>query len=485
MILHKSINKNNTIQLINRCYSTTTKKVSKDSIQHPILEKLKHKENINNQSKNINNNNNNSNNNNESHLFKAKTQLMRDFIQDALYNPKSGYFTTKEVIIPENVEVKQLNSFANFKEYNNYLHDLYSQLEHAWLTPVELFKPYYSRSISRYIVEKYKQRKDLDAPLKIYEIGAGSGTNALCILDFIRDNHSDLYSTMEYNIIEISKLLAEKQLQRIKNKHPNVKININNTSVFNWTKTMESQECFVVLTEVIDNLPHDKLTHSFNGSFETVIHSTLDNSLNPNQKSLIREELKKITDPVIIEYMESEKQWNNSSNQKSIFKQKIDNILSMFKEDEEVWVPTVCFKLFQILAKFFPRHHLILADFDYIPSIVKGKNAPTVQLKQQIKDSISGTTTKSDIKYESIDLNDVTMEIGSCDIFFPYEWDQLYKMYCFTNKDRIGFNVNDVQTFKHKDFIEIYGKQDLNQTETKSKYNPILEDYKNMSFLVS
>ncbi|KAF2071341.1 hypothetical protein CYY_007339 [Polysphondylium violaceum] len=484
MILQKSlqIKKNNVFKTLSRYYSISSSSSSSSSasnklsndLQHPILDKLKSKETI-----KIDDKQRNKKNSNENHLFKAKTQLMRDFIQDALYNPKSGYFTTKEVIIPENVQVKPLNSLANFKEYNNYLHDLYGQLEHAWLTPVELFKPYYSRAISRYIVEKYSQQQHPDTPLKIYEIGAGSGTNAVSILDFIKDNHPQIYENMEYTIIEISKLLAEKQVQRIKNKHPNVKININNTSVFNWTKTMEEQECFVVLTEVIDNLPHDKITHSFNGSFETVIHSTLENSLSKNQKHLIREELSKINDPVIIEYLEAEKIWSGKSDQdKSKLKQKLDNLLSMFKEDESVWVPTVCFKLFQILAKFFPRHHLVLADFDYIPSIVKGKNSPTVQHKQRVKD-------QTQVKYESIDLDDVTLEVGSCDIFFPYEWDQLYKMYCYTNKDRIGFDLANVKTFKHKDFIKQYGQQDLHLTETKSKYNPILEDYKNMSFLIS
>jgi SAM-dependent MidA family methyltransferase len=41
--------------------------------------------------------------------------------------------------------------------------------------------------------------------LVIYEFGGGYGTNARCILDFIRAMAPDLYRHMKYTIVEISR----------------------------------------------------------------------------------------------------------------------------------------------------------------------------------------------------------------------------------------------------------------------------------------
>ncbi|KYQ90763.1 hypothetical protein DLAC_09402 [Tieghemostelium lacteum] len=443
---------------------------------------------------------------NNTNSFKSKVQLMRDFIQDSLYNSEYGYFTTKEVIISPNVQVKPLNSFKNHQEYNNYLHDLYKTLEHAWLTPVELFKPFYSYSIIRYILEKYKKLNS-GKVLKIYEIGAGSGTNAISILNYLRDNHEDVYKTMNYTIIEISRLLADKQLSRIKEIHPNVHISINNTSIFNWTHQKEDDDCFIILTEVIDNLPHDKITKTDGGAlFESVVHSQIfntkkgyENVIVPRQSQTTgfhREEWRKLSDPIINEYLWAERMWRGEKPKKNKLLQPVYNLMAMWnnfiKGDEIRYIPTVCFKLFQIFSIYFPKHHLVLADFDFIPSIVPGENAPTVQEKVPILPDITNDQLvvslddDEKILYESRDSDDVIVPLGSSDIFFPYNFKDLKDMYCFVNRNRKDFQMDHVQTLKHGEFVKRYSRtEDLKQTETKSKYNPILEDYSNMSFLIS
>ena len=47
--------------------------------------------------------------------------------------------------------------------------------------------------------------------LVIYEIGAGNGTLAMDILDYIRSAYPEVYECTHYNIVEISGRLAKSQ----------------------------------------------------------------------------------------------------------------------------------------------------------------------------------------------------------------------------------------------------------------------------------
>lgn len=99
---------------------------------------------------------------------------------------------------------------------------LYKQQTGQWLTPVELFKPFYSQIIGNFISMeatkmKQKNRTILDKNdfgsvnndlLQIVEIGGGRGTNALCILDHLKRKHPDVYRNVEsYTIMDSSPTL--------------------------------------------------------------------------------------------------------------------------------------------------------------------------------------------------------------------------------------------------------------------------------------
>ena len=51
----------------------------------------------------------------------------------------------------------------------------------SWLTPVELFQPWYGRAVAKYIFRHHARRKS-GSPLSIVEIGGGHGTLAKNIL---------------------------------------------------------------------------------------------------------------------------------------------------------------------------------------------------------------------------------------------------------------------------------------------------------------
>ena len=54
-------------------------------------------------------------------------------------------------------------------------------MQRAWLTPVELFQPWYAQAVARYIVRDHQQRSPRQ-PLHIVEVGGGHGTLAAGIL---------------------------------------------------------------------------------------------------------------------------------------------------------------------------------------------------------------------------------------------------------------------------------------------------------------
>jgi SAM-dependent MidA family methyltransferase len=57
-------------------------------------------------------------------------------------------------------------------------------LQVDWLTPVEVFAPWYGRALAHYMLElrKHDDRVDSNSPLNILEIGGGTGTLAASIL---------------------------------------------------------------------------------------------------------------------------------------------------------------------------------------------------------------------------------------------------------------------------------------------------------------
>lgn len=88
------------------------------------------------------------------------------------------------------------------------LYDIYQDID-GFMTPVEIFKPYYAEALAKYIVNHVQANHatwniSKHKPLKITEVGGGNGTCAKGVLDFLRHNHKDLYSHTEYEIIDVS-----------------------------------------------------------------------------------------------------------------------------------------------------------------------------------------------------------------------------------------------------------------------------------------
>lgn len=82
----------------------------------------------------------------------------------------------------------------------------------------------------------------------IYEIGAGNGTLAMDILNYIQSEYPDVYDRTRYNIIEISSSLVKLQKEKLLGVHPCV--DVTHQSIFHWN-TREPAPCYFIAMEVI------------------------------------------------------------------------------------------------------------------------------------------------------------------------------------------------------------------------------------------
>ena len=124
-----------------------------------------------------------------------------------------------------------------------------------------------------------------------------------------------------------------------------------------------------------------------------------------------------------------------------------------------------------IFYRFFSA---IIADFDKLPSEEPGAvNAPLVQQKR-----VKNVDKK---EYQTVAFRTYLVPKGSCDIFFATDFIQMQQIYKqLVNTTNSGGSI----ILKQSQFMEQFCEQ-VKQVETKSGYNPLLEDYKNMSFFLS
>ena len=52
------------------------------------------------------------------------------------------------------------------------------------------------------------------------------------------------------------------------------------------------------------------------------------------------------------------------------------------------WLPTASMVFLEVLAEYFPRHHLFLADWNQVAVPIQGYNAPTVQGKSRMAPNV-------------------------------------------------------------------------------------------------
>ena len=115
------------------------------------------------------------------------------------------------------------------------------------------------------------------------------------------------------------------------------------------------------------------------------------------------------------------------------------------------YIPTGSLQLLETLSNKFPKHRLIMADFDRLPDTIEGKNAPVVQTR------LNGTM---------IAVTKYTVHQGFFDIFFPTDFKDLKKMHNQIMKENSTVQNNSTsQILNHREFLQSHAN--LPQTTCK------------------
>ncbi|KAI1309900.1 S-adenosyl-L-methionine-dependent methyltransferase [Xylaria venustula] len=407
---------------------------------------------------------------------KKVKMLMRDFIEDSLYNPHYGYFS-KQVVIFTPGEPFNFNALPDEPAFYAQVGQRYTEFEDAldarrhddtrqlWHTPTELFRPYYGESIARYLLSNYVMSTYPYHDLIIYEMGAGRGTLMLNILDYIRDVEPSVYDRTKYKIIEISPSLAALQSSQMAvtadataRGHAD-KVEIINKSVFDWDMRVPSP-CFFLAMEVFDNFAHDIVR------YDLVTEEPLQGTVLIDELGDFYEFYEPVLDPVAARYMRVRHaatggQYPAPYSSSRLLRGLKRNLPFSANLSEPEYIPTRLMQFFDILEKYFPAHRLVTSDFHTLPDAIKGLNSPVVQTRYQRR---------------MVPVTTPLVHQGYFDILFPTDFRTMEAVYgAITGKL--------TRVMSHEDFMHSWAY--IEDTQTQSGENPLLSWYKNASMMVS
>ncbi|OSX64437.1 hypothetical protein POSPLADRAFT_1069710 [Postia placenta MAD-698-R-SB12] len=445
--------------------------------------------------------------------------LVRDFIEDSLYNPHYGYFPKQADIFTttDPIHFTSLRNTVEFQEevgrrYAEYGPDGDGPGRQIWHTPTELFQPWYGQAIAQCLVSEYLLKYFPYEDFVIYEIGAGNGTLARDILDYIQERYPEVYDRTRYRIIEISGNLARLQREKLADKHPCV--DIVHKSIFRWD-TRESAPCFFLAMEVIDNFAHDMIRYDLR-------------TLEPYQGLVTIDahgdfgtHYTRVTDPLIASFLALRRRLAHPLPIPRLLKRSAalrtlyTNLPFAPNLSAPEFIPTRLLSLLRTLRQHFPRHRLLLSDFSSLPDTIVGVTAPVVQTRY---------------RNETVPCTTLLVKQGYFDIFFPTDFGRLRDMYeqilsqplplslpeealprspLSTSASPVSLGSNFFSSYHwknrrpptdgvasasgipvgerkssvytHAEFMATHA--DLDKTRLRSGENPILELYQNVKFL--
>jgi SAM-dependent MidA family methyltransferase len=188
--------------------------------------------------------------------------LVRDYIGQVLYTPGFGYFNAPRRIIASEAQL-DFNRMRDEKEYRKHISAMYRSGSGSWTTPVEVFHPHYARAIAKWALRKHKEGKGMH----FVEVGGGTGTCAVGILDFLKEDYPEIYEKSSYTIVDLSTEMNKLQKANLDAAGHVDAISCNVVSEsgvsmdpkkWDFFKGKEDELCHIIALEVLDNMPHDK-----------------------------------------------------------------------------------------------------------------------------------------------------------------------------------------------------------------------------------
>ena len=143
-------------------------------------------------------------------------------------------------------------------------------------------------------------------------------------------------------------------------------------------------------------------------------------------------------------------------------------------EQRKEFIPVKWMNFFKVLYEQFPRHNLLVSDFIALPDTIGGHNSPVVQTRYQ---------------QTTVPCTSYLLKRGLFDIFFPtdfYLFHKMYMNYGLAKHGKESLAERRGQVWNHEEFLTIHGGPEwCRKCETRSSFNPMLEDYGNNAFYTS
>lgn len=420
--------------------------------------------------------------------------LVRDYLKRSLYEAKSGYFSQTSPIISSKGNKIDFNQIKGgqrgwFKARQHFFESMKEE-KGDWITQTELFAPYFSQVLTEWAIKKVHQENENDS-LRILEIGGGNGTNALHFLNHLKTSYPDYYRNTQYVLCEISPTLSKIQRENLHKDHKEV-CTIENRDFLKWNKRLK-EKWIILAIEVLDNLPHDKILYKD----DVLPDNFVDSDLNKWEEILVEEwgveKRRKLRDPIAIEAAQYFINKQISAVKRN-FNWSIDGLLTETnkyltlrkrnkkeKFAKSVFVPSDLVQFLHTVNNNFDDHTLICVDFAFLPypeiedskinrsmqgSLFHSRNVPIVSGKHK---------SNYQIDYPSY----IVPNPSHFDIFFQTDFECLQTAYRNITKGGISL----IQT--SKEFMTENTPEDVKlKTNTMNGFNPMLEDFENVSFFI-
>ncbi|KAI9485959.1 MAG: S-adenosyl-L-methionine-dependent methyltransferase [Benjaminiella poitrasii] len=384
--------------------------------------------------------------------------LLRDFIDDSLYNPSYGFYS-KSTHSPE-TELEEMEQEDHLQYISrlakSHGHANYRTIHHLRYTLTELFKPWYGYAIAKYMVSEYKLNLYPHKDLIIYEIVGGNGQLMPHILDYIERYEPSVYKRTQYNMIELSDRIVSPSFIKAKAAPRHECVQVLDKDFFDWD-TLVAEQCFFLGMEVINRFAHDVIRYNLSES-------------KPHQGLICVDEKRNYTeifepvgkDDVISRYLSLRKKarakYVHPFTSRSLLWHKIQNYLnpsSSFVSNYvnytyPEFIPTKLFQFFEILNAYFPGHRLVLTDYASLPNTIDGINAPLVQTVY---------------KGLMVPCSTYLLPPGWYDVLFPTNFELLREMYLMVCRGSKAGNEKRVKAINYDDFLERYG--DIEKSKVK------------------
>jgi hypothetical protein len=371
---------------------------------------------------------------------------------------------------------------------------LYQEQEGHWLTPVELFKPYYSNTLANFVATSVGTTTDDDITQKpaltssstssstsslgridVVELGGGRGTNAKLILDHLKKAHPLVYQRVNYIVMDSSPSLLKLQKEILLASVHADKVQFKNKDMLDVAEQGTSflppskRPTVVLALELFDNLPHDKIRVRAGRDIEQAevrqrkkgkaLKAETSSTLAAAKDGDLGEEVFcKLSDPLLSQVID---------------------MAPTYTRTPISWVPTVACGVLQRLVQERPNAQLLVADFDWLPAPDRlVANAPARLSRWAEGEPL---TTSMD----STDFECYLQAPPFCDVLFPTNFGKLasFVRKAWRGQGDVG-GGGVVTVHKQADFLQLYGPEQVQPTKSwLTGFSPLLDDFANCSVL--